>query len=115
MRLVLAVVTVLTAALPAGAATYEIYPTNRQSPDGVFRGVIDVVENGRRLTEFRVDRGEIAANTVLDPRRAIAFVVERFNLSPSRDVVRYCPKGFAPATCYFPDREGGNARPVVWP
>jgi hypothetical protein len=113
MRLALALALSL-AALPAAAATYEIFPGNKQSPDGAFRGVIEVVENGRRVTEFRVDRGEIEPRTVLDPRRAIAFVVERFNLAPGRDTVRYCPRGVPPATCNFPDREGG-ARIVTWP
>ena len=114
MRLALAAVLSLAAALPAAAAIYELFPSNKQAPDGVFRGVLEVVENGRRATEFRVDRGEIDARTVLNARRAIAFVVERYNLSPARDRVRYCPRGFPPATCDYPDREGG-ARVVVWP
>lgn len=114
MRLALALALSLAAAVPGAAATYELFPTNAQAADGSFRGVLVVVENGRRITEFRVERGEIEPRTVLDPRRAIAFVVDRFGLSPARDRVRYCPRGFAPATCDYPDREGG-ARVVVWP
>jgi hypothetical protein len=114
MRLVLAAILALAAAMPAAAATYEIYPGNGQGPDGTFRGLLEVVENGRRVTVFRVDRGEVDSRTVLDARRAIALVVDRYTLSPERDRVRYCPQGFPPATCDDPDPEGG-ARVVVWP
>ncbi|MFN3643368.1 MAG: hypothetical protein ACK4TB_10650 [Gemmobacter sp.] len=104
------------AAWPASAELYEIYPTNKRSPDGSYQGVLDVVQGGRSVTEFRVDRGDIPARTVLDARAAIAHVVAQFNLSPARDVVRYCPGGIVRVSCANPGglRDGG-ARVVSWP
>jgi hypothetical protein len=128
MRGIRAVLTVLAAALalaaatPAAAGLYELFPTNARSADGVFRGALVVWIDRRDLVEFRVDRGEIDPATVRDARRAIAFVVERYGLSPARDVVFYCPIGIIGVACRVPpdpdDWLGGfdpTNRVVRWP
>lgn len=107
---------VLLFAGAAAAADYEIYPTNKVSADGSYRGVIDVLQRGGGVTEFRVDRGDLTARQVLEPRDAIAVVVQRLALDPARDRVSYCPNGILRVACRVPEPSTGSpARVVVWP
>lgn len=109
----------LALAVPAGAETYELYPTNKPSPQGGFTAVLDVWIGKGRVVELRADRGDIDARAVLDPARAIAHVVARFGLSPARDRVVYCPGGFVRVACVMPmDRDDApwqRQRVTVWP
>ncbi|MFN6979408.1 MAG: hypothetical protein ACK4OP_14850, partial [Gemmobacter sp.] len=118
-RLSLVAALLLAMAAPAAAEVYEIFPTNKRSADGNYRGVIDVWKGGGEVVEFRVDRGDIDARAVLDPLRAIAFVVDHFRLSPARDVVFYCPGGIVRVQCRAPIDPGDvfdpTNRVVRWP
>ena len=116
MRFILALAISLAAALPAVASNWEIYPSNRRSADGVFRGVLEITRDGRLHTELRVDRGDIEARIVRDPRRAIAFVVDRFDLDPARDRVTYCTNGILGQACRIVSFEDRTMRATVtWP
>jgi hypothetical protein len=115
----LAVALAILAASPAAAEIYELFPTNTRSPDGTYRGVLEVWIGRGPVEAFRVDRGEIGPQTVLDPNRAIAFVIARYGLSAARDVVYYCPLGTVRVACFFPfDRDDPFDfinRVVRWP
>lgn len=114
----LALALALLAASPAVAEIYELFPTNKVSADGRFRGVLEVWIGRGPVVEFRVDRGDIDPRTVLEPNRAIAFVVGKYALRPARDVVYYCPTGAARVACVFPfedDIFDTINRVVRWP
>lgn len=116
MRTLIAAILVIATALPALASQWELFPSNRRSDDGVFRGVLEVTRDGRRVSEFRVDRGEIDARAVRDPRRAIAFVVDHFSLSPERDRVTYCTNGIIGSQCRIVSLENRDQpATVTWP
>jgi hypothetical protein len=114
-----AVLAATLGALPARAETYELFPTNKPSPQGGFTPVLDVWIGRGRIVELRADRGDIEARAVRDPGRAIAHVVARFGLGPARDRVFYCPAGFAGVACHMPmDRDDppwAQPRVTVWP
>lgn len=99
----------------AGAATYELYPTNKRGADGVYRNVLEVVRNHRVIAEYRADRNEIPAGVAFDPSRAIALVVQRLRLDPARDRVIYCTRGQAPAVCLEPDIYSDLPPAFFWP
>lgn len=109
----------LALALPARAEVYELFPTNKQSPQGGFTPVLDVWIGQGKVVELRADRGDIDPRAVRDPARAIAHVVARFGLSPARDRVYFCPGGFVRVACHMPmDRDDPpwqRQRVTVWP
>jgi hypothetical protein len=115
----LAALVVLALAAPARAEIYELFPSNKQGPQGGFSPVLEVWIGRGRVVELRADRGDIDARAVRDPGRAIAHVVGQFGLSPARDRVFYCPTGFVRVACHMPMDRGDpvwqQQRVTLWP
>ncbi len=100
MRSAIALI-LLFAATPARAELVELFPTNKRAADGSFAAVLDVWRDRRTVVEFRSDRAEIDARTVVDRRAATAFVTRTFALTQA-DRVAWCPNGVIGVACDWP-------------
>jgi hypothetical protein len=118
MRMQLAAALTALAALSAGpvsAADYLLFPTNVLGPDGRYGPALEV-QIGARVDRFTVVSGAIPGPAVSDPRRAFAWVRDRYGLDPSRDRMFFCAGGIPLYTCVDPmDWADRRFPPPSWP